>query len=240
MLRALVLVLALANAGYFAWTQGWLDGVVGVPAHGSQQEPERLARQVRPDTVKVLPPAAGTGLPPPGAGPAASAVAGGASAAAPAEALACLESGPYAPAEVAAATAALQAVLPPGSWADVKVDRPGNWLVYMGRYGEAEMLAKKKDEISRMRLPFEEVRNPPALSPGLSLGRFDDQAGAERLLAQLATRGIKSARVVEAFPPAHLLRVAAADPALQQQLADLKAEALLGKGFAACAKGAAN
>lgn len=231
-----MLALVLANAGYFAWTQGWLDEVIGVRAD-SQREPERLARQMRPETVQILSPiSAGGSLTAPmiaAAAPtatAASSVVGS-----------CLEAGPFSAAEVDAAAAAAQATLPPGSWADVKTDKPGVWLLYMGRYGDREMLAKKKEEIGRMKLPFEDVRSPPALDPGLGLGRFDNRANAENALAQVALRGVKSARVVELTPvvSTHVLRVDAADAALVKQLAELKGGAL-GKGFGPCAKLATN
>ncbi len=267
MLRALVLALLLANAGYFAWTRGGLDGIVGIPHAGAQREPERLARQVRAETVKVLAPAAGSLTNPVAAvaqpasanavantaansstSPAASAAAdpatnaaAGVAASAPLAATACLEAGPFGAAEIGPATSAVQAALPAGSWADVKVDKPGSWLVYMGRYGDPDMLEKKKEEIAKMKLPFEVVRNLAGLDPGLSLGRYDDRAAAEKALAQLATRGVKSARLVEVASPVsnHLLRVDAADAALQKQLAELKVAAL-GKGFAPCTKVAAN
>jgi len=233
-LRALVLALVLANAGYFAWTQGWLDEVVGVRADG-QREPDRLKRQVRPETVQILPPGTGGSLTAPvivAAAPAAPAVAA-------VSAGTCVEAGPFSASEVDAATTALQAALPAGSWADVKTDKPGVWLLYMGRYGDREMLAKKKEEIGRMKLPFEEIRSPPALDPGISLGRFDDRNGAEKALATVALRGVKSARIVELTPvvSTHVLRVNDADAALVKQLAELK-PAALGKGFGPCAKGA--
>jgi hypothetical protein len=85
MLRAIVLLLLLANLGFWAWTQGQLDGVVGVRAQGDR-EPERLARQVRADSVHILP-AGATSAPPGGPGE---------------PALACLEAGPYTPAQIAA------------------------------------------------------------------------------------------------------------------------------------------
>lgn len=56
MLRVLVLLLLGANALFFAWTQGWLDSVVG-PAR-PEREPQRMAAQVRPELVQILPPAA--------------------------------------------------------------------------------------------------------------------------------------------------------------------------------------
>jgi hypothetical protein len=229
-LRALVLALVLANAGYFAWTQGWLDTFTGQRA-GSQREPDRLARQLRPESVLILSPSSAL---PPITSPVASAVSSSVAGA-------CLEAGPFSAAEADAAASAVQAALRPGSWADVKTDRPGSWLVYMGRYPDRELLAKKKEEIARIKLAFEDVRSPPSLDPGLSLGRFDDRAGAEEALAQLALRGVKSARVVELAPASssHMLRVDAADEALVRQLGELKSAAL-GKGFAPCAKVAAN
>jgi hypothetical protein len=238
-LRALVAALLLANAGYFAWTQGWLDGLTGRRAD-SQREPERLERQVRPETVLILSPT--SALPPFAAPPAAGAATPAAASAALAGGGTCLEAGPFAAAEVDAAASAVQAALPPGSWADVKTDKPGSWLVYMGRYPDRELLAKKKEEIGRMKLPFEDVRSPPSLDPGLSLGKFDDRAGADKALAQLLLRGVKSARIVELTPTvsSHMLRVDAADEALVRQLGELKPAALLGKGFGPCAKLATN
>ena len=195
MLRALVLALLLANAGYFAWTQGWLDDIVGVRAD-SEREPERLARQVRPETVQILSAVSATTTAAPA--PAVTAVAGAASQ--PGEG-ACLEAGPFSAAEIDAAASAVQAALPAGRWSDLKTEKPGAWLVYMGRYGDPELLAKKKEEITRIKLPFEEVRNSPGLEPGLSLGRFDDRAVAEKAMASFALRGVKSARIVEITPP---------------------------------------
>ncbi len=76
MLRALVVAFVLANLAFFVWTQGWLDGLVGVRASGDR-EPERLARQVHPDSVRIASaaPANGAAAPASGAGDAADAVA---------------------------------------------------------------------------------------------------------------------------------------------------------------------
>lgn len=53
MLRTLVLLLALANLAFLAWTQGLLSPLARPPM-SSEREPERLTQQVRPETVKVL------------------------------------------------------------------------------------------------------------------------------------------------------------------------------------------
>ncbi|HEY9066460.1 MAG TPA: hypothetical protein VIO33_15860 [Burkholderiaceae bacterium] len=223
MLRLGVVALLLANLLFYTWTQGWLDDVVGVRA-GGDREPERFTRQVKPELIRVLPPQA------------ASAASAATSAAARTS---CMEAGPFAADQIGGADAAVQAALPADVRANittVKLDRSGQWLVYMGKYPNREALAKKADELKRRNVAYEEVGNPPALAGGLSLGRFDDKAGAERALAQLGQQGIHTARVVEAIPAANvfMLRAASADAALAARLSALKSDAL-GAGFAECA-----
>ncbi len=230
MLRAVVLLLIVANALFFAWTQGWLEGVTGSRTH-ADREPERLARQLNADRVVVLSPAA-----------AASAAAAPRAPEPPASAAprsACLEAGPFATSASVSAVAALQALQPPlpeGSWVDVKVDKPGSWMVYMGRYPNRDALAKKEEELRRTRVAFQEVTEPAEYTLGFSLGRFDDRAAADRALEQIGQRGVRSARVVELAAPAtmHLLRVENADAALAERLSAVRVPAL-GRGFVACA-----
>ena len=222
MLRGLVVLLLLANLAFFAWTQGWLDTVVGTRAIGDR-EPERLARQVRPELVRILP--AGS------VGDAAPAAAAPAPAA-----LACLEAGPISEANLAAAQAAAQAALPVGSWSVARTEQPGAWIVYLGKFANAEALSKKVDEIKRRKLPYEEVRGNAALEPGLSIGRFDNRVAADKALEQFAQQGVRTARVVELSPAAtrHWLRVEKADAALASKVAAMKVDAF-GSAFVACA-----
>jgi hypothetical protein len=226
-LRVLALLLLLANLGFFAWTQGWLDGVVSVPARGDR-EPERLAREFQPQRVRIL-------------APEEAAAAMAASAPMPAAALTCLEAGPFTPAEARAAETLLQAALPAGSWARRSVEQPGSWIVYLGRFTAADALQKKIAELHRLSTPFEELQSPPELAPGLSLGRFDNRPMADRALELLGQRGVRTARVVALAEPATttLLRVEHADPALALELAalggDIKGQPL-GKAFGPCAK----
>ncbi len=225
MLRAWVLMLLLANLVFFAWTQGWIDDFVGTPARGDR-EPERLNQQVQPELVRILPSLAARG---------------GATQPAPAAALACLEAGPFSGAEAAAAEATVQSALPEGAWASLKSTRPGLWMVYMGKFKGREDLARKQTELRVLRIEYDELRAPPELSPGLSLGRFEDHANAVNALEQFAGRGIRSAKVVEVRAPVSsvMLRVDKASPALAAQVATLSAAAL-GKGFSPCARLAAN
>jgi hypothetical protein len=223
MLRLLVVALLAANLLFYGWTQGWLDDVVGVRAAGDR-EPERMTRQVKPELIRVLPSQS-----------AASAIAKATAT--------CLEAGPFAADEIGGADAALQAALPGelrGNVATVKLDKPGQWIVYMGKYPNRDALLKKVEELKRRNVRYDEVRSPPSLDGGPSLGRFDDRNSADRALAQFGQQGIQTARVVEVTPAGatFLLRAAAADGALAARLSGLKADAL-GKGFAECARGAA-
>ncbi len=217
MLRTLAALLLLANLLFFVWARGWLAPALPGPQQ-SQREPERLAAQVRPESVLLLSPQA-------------------ASAAAAAAATACIEAGPFADADIATAEAALAAAaLPAGAWARQTQQPAAPWLVYMGRFADPVQLRAKADELRRLKLGFDEVRAPPDLAPGLALARHDNRAAAEAALQQFNQRGVHTARVV-ALPPAppqHWLRVAKADGALRERLSGLRLPGSAPAVFAAC------
>ncbi|HEY0886794.1 MAG TPA: hypothetical protein VGE20_16000 [Ramlibacter sp.] len=52
MLRLVVLLLVLANAGYFAWSQGLLAAWGFAPA--ATGEPQRLREQIKPEALRLL------------------------------------------------------------------------------------------------------------------------------------------------------------------------------------------
>ena len=230
MLRALVLALLLANLLFFGWTRGWLAPVLPPPQ--DEREPERLQSQLRPQAVTVLsPPAAHAAV---DAALDAARTAARAAAAAP---TVCLEAGPMAPAQLDAAEAALlRAGVPAETLQRETATRPALWLVYTGPFDDRAALQRRQDELRRLRLDFEALqddRAPPG--DGLALGRHGDRDAAGQALAVLAQRGLRDARVLE-LPAGDQgwLRVTAADPALQAQLA--AADGLpAGQRFAPCA-----
>ncbi|MDE1948617.1 MAG: hypothetical protein KGI35_08395, partial [Burkholderiales bacterium] len=57
MLRALVVLLLLANLLFFLWTRGTLAPALP-PPHQGEREPERLAAQLHPEAIRVLTPKA--------------------------------------------------------------------------------------------------------------------------------------------------------------------------------------
>jgi hypothetical protein len=225
MLRALLLLLVLANGLFFAWTRGAFAPGWPPPSHG-EREPGRLAAQLHPELVVVMTP---------GAASAALAAAAAASAAAR---LVCLEAGPFNEAEVVAAEAVLAAAaLPAGSWQREQVELASAWMVYFGRFADSDARRTKEEELRRLKLSVEHVKTPPELVPGLMLGRYDSRDAADAALAQLTQRGVRTARVVAlpTPPPQHWLRAERADPELQARLAALQPP-LAGNGFLPCAK----
>jgi hypothetical protein len=237
MLKALVVFLALANGVFFAWTQGWIDGPTGVRARGDR-EPERLAQQVQPELIQIV------SAPPVARAASAAVVAPVLPASAPASMpgaaapLACLEAGPFTGAEVAPAEAVLRSALPDGSWVSVKSSRPGLWMVYLGKFKDRDEQLKRQEELRAMRVEYDDLRSPPELLPGLSLGRFEERANAVNAQEKFSQRGIRNARVIEVRAPASLvlLRVDKATPVLAAQALGLNSSAL-GRGFVPCSKG---
>lgn len=221
MLRLLVLALLLANAGYFAWTHGLLADYGLGPA--TQAEPQRLAQQIRPEAMRLLTVAEARQL---------ENDPGPASAAQPAAE--CLQAGLFTPEQSTALRTGLENSFPIGSWTLESSVEPGRWIVYMGKYNSEDALTKKRAELRGLGVSFEALVNP-ALGPGLSLGHYSSQAEAERELAKVATRGVRTAKVVLERPEARgqLLKLPAADAALKAKLEALKPQ-LAGKPLQAC------
>jgi hypothetical protein len=229
MLRALLLLLLIANALFFAWSRGALAPGWPPPGRGDR-EPARLAAQLRPESVVVVPMAK-------------AASAARASASAAAARPVCLEAGPLSDADIGPAVAALNdAGLPEGSWQREQIERPGTWAIYFGRFADTAAMRAKEEELARLKLALQPATAPPDLVPGLMLAPLADREAADAALAALALRGVRTARVVPlpAPPLQHWLRVPQADAELQARLAALNTSPALasvpGAGFIACVK----
>ena len=227
MLRLLVLALLLANGVYFVWAQGLLRAVGFAPA--DQSEPQRLAQQIRPDSLRILRPEEVRRLESVAlSGPAAPEPAVPVS---PAE---CLQAGLFDTAQTEALRGKLLATLPGGSWLLEPVVEPARWIVYMGKYPSAQALAKKRSELASLNLKFEPLNNP-ALEYGVSLAAFQTQDAAVKALAGFTRRGVRTARVVQERPEVRgsLLKLAAADDSIKARLEEFKT-ALAGKPLRTC------
>ncbi|WP_096666068.1 hypothetical protein [Polaromonas sp. AET17H-212] len=228
MLRLLVLLLALANVAYFAWSQGALAPLGMAPS--VQTEPQRLATQIRPEAIRLLTADEARQLENSGS---AARPANGASATAEAAAE-CLQAGLFNEQQTTALRASLEKALPAGSWQLESSTEPARWIVYMGKYSSEEALAKKRNELRQRGVAFRAVNNE-ALAPGLALASFALQADADQELARVASKGVRTARVVQERAEARgqLLKLAAVDAALRAQLDALKPQ-LEGKPLRPC------
>ncbi len=152
-----------------------------------------------------------------------------------ADAMQCLEAGPFTQAELGPVEASLKPVVPAGSWSTKAVSIQGLWLVYMGPYADAGMLQRKQAELRHIKgLDFEEVRTPANLALGISLGRFNRLADADAGLAKMRNRGIRTARIVNVRPPMELklVRIEQASASTRNTLESIKLPE--GKNFVAC------
>lgn len=230
MLRLLVLLLLLFNGGYFAWSQGYLVGYGFGPADTG--EPQRLAQQIHPEAIRLVGVDEAQRLDAQQALAAAAVDVSETPAAQPPKT--CLQAGVFDDNQAQTLRRALEAVLPRDSWRFDSAVLPARWIIYMGKYEGPESVLKKRAELRYLNIPVESPHNP-ALEPGLSLGGFDTQAAAVASLAQLAQRGVRTARVVQERGEGRgqVLHLPQADDVLRAQLERLK-PALAGKSLHAC------
>lgn len=229
MLRFIVLALVLANAGYYAYSQGLLAAYGFAPA--TQTEPQRVDQQIKPDMLRILNMQDGAQVeslspPPPPQSPA--------SASSMTSALECLQVGMFNEEQTMVLRDKLVSTLPQNSWVIESALVPARWIVYMGKYNSDESVLKKKSELRGLGVSFEALNNI-ALEPGLSLGTFKTQPEAEAELVRIAKKGVKTAKVIQqgAEQRGQRLKLPAVDAALRSQLDAIKPQ-LAGKTFAVC------
>ncbi|MFC7410987.1 SPOR domain-containing protein [Hydrogenophaga atypica] len=185
MLRLFALVMLLANAGYFAWSQGHLRTLGWGPVE--QREPERLAQQMGADKLRLE-----GSAPTPAPSPAPTTPAAAAT-----EATTCQAVAGLSPAQATAVTTALVgAGLDDKHWALDESVLPERWIVYVGKFPSADLLNRKKTELRSLRVEFRDV-NAPALQPGLALGTYSTEAAAQTALQELGRSGVRSAKVTK-------------------------------------------
>lgn len=215
MLRFVVLLLLLANGLYFAWARGLLEPVGLAPL--AQSEPGRTATQIKPEAMRLLntsevrrietvSAAAAPATPAPPAPP-------------PPE---CLQTTLLDDRKLLAARVAAKA-LPSGSWQIEPALLPARWIIYMGKYPNADTLAKKKTELRQLGVEFEALQNK-TLELGISLGNYDSRVRAEQEMADLGQRGVHTSKVLQEKPEVkgQALRLPVVDEALRAQLAPLR------------------
>ena len=218
MLKWVIWILVLGNAGYFAWSQGYLATLGLAPAQ--QREPQRMEQQVRPELLRLLngpraeteiATATQTQAPAAAPAPVSSPAAPAAVAAAPAAPLTpptvevaagnesrnCWQAGGFTEdqAELLRAELALLG-LPTSGFAFSEVRSGGRWIVYMGRYDNQQQVERKKDELRSLGVSFREI-TAPGLAPGLALGTYSSEAAAQQALQNAERAGIRTGKVAQ-------------------------------------------
>lgn len=227
MLRLVAIALLLANAVYFAWTQGFLAGLGLAPVQ--QSEPERLNAQIEPGTLRLL------------NGPRAEAEdVAQATDAAPtgspevAPATSCWQASGFTAPQADALRAALVSTgLNEALWQFSEAKSSGRWIVYMGRYND-EQMAKKKGELRELKIEFREV-NLPSAGPGLALGTFSSEESVRQALKDVARKGVRTARAALERPESvsWILRLPAITDEQRTSIESL-GESLAGKKLQPC------
>ncbi|MGA8514424.1 MAG: SPOR domain-containing protein [Burkholderiaceae bacterium] len=222
MLRLILVLLLLANGLYFAWSHRYLAMLGWAPAQ--QSEPARMLAQIKPEAVRLLgsaearrSEAAATATPP------AAAPEPTPAAAVTLKLVECLQSAVLDDA-IATRVRSAASGLPGGSWMLEPVAVPARWIIYMGKYPNADALTKKKTELRELDVRYEVLQNT-SLEPGISLGGHETQALANQALVSLNKRGVRTAKVVQekAASQKQLLRLPAVDDALRARLDPVKA-----------------
>jgi SPOR domain len=202
--RALFLILVLANVALFAW---WRYGAADAA------DPAPLARQIEPEKLKVL---RAADLPPPS--PVSSEKAPPAAAAA-----ACMEWGSFTPAETARAEQALEPLALGARLSLRRTEEVAPWWVFIpsqGRLAAFKRAAELKDlGVEDYFIVQEEGEHRWALS----LGRFRSEKAAQARLAALHDQGVRTARIGtrETVVPKAWLQVKGADAPLQARLKEI-------------------
>jgi len=250
-MRALALLLVLANLAVFAWWR------YVSPADASLDR-QPLSRQLEPDKLKIVPPAEVARLaakkvnapatspptaPAPAAPPAPAQTAATPptpAAAAPKPpapaALACLEWGSFTLTDAPKMEKALDPLALGSRLAQRRTEELAGWWVFMPPQGSRQAAFKKAAELKKLGVDeFFIVGDEGPYRWALSLGVFRNEDAAQARLAALRTQGVRSARVGprEMLVPKVWLQVKSVDAPLEARLKEI-AKTVEGSELKAC------
>jgi hypothetical protein len=206
------LLLLLVNIALFAWHKGLL-GLA--PEQG--REPQRLLRQIAPESVRVLTPQQVAAL-------------GGPAKATPSVAAAkpaCFEFGDFDEATLARVQPRLAALTLGERLQARSVDLPAWFVVFLPPAASRVEAERRAQDLRGRGLRDVIVMGEATATPNaILLGSFRDPALAQKHQADLAQRGIKDTRLAERGAAAQATRFEIRDvePALAQQLAEIQKE----------------
>ena len=124
--------------------------------------------------------------------------------------------------------------LPASNWQLSEVRSSGRWIVYMGRYDNAEQVERKKAELRGLGVQFRDI-SAPGLAPGLALGTYSTEDAARQALQKTERDGVRTAKVAQerAESVSFTLRLPAITDG-QRAAVDGLREAMAGKTLRSC------
>jgi SPOR domain len=216
-MRTLFLLLLLANAVFFAWSQYFSP---------TEAAAERvLVRGNEPDKLKIVPPAEPARIPltqKPAASLAASP--------------GCLELGGFTLTDYARAEKALEPLALGARLVQRRIDETVGWWVFIPPQGSRQGALKKAAELKALGINDYYIMGEEGDSPwALSLGVFRSEQAALARLAKLRELGVRTALVGsrDTVVPKIWLQVKGPDPVLETRLRDI-ARQLDGSELRAC------
>ncbi|MEO6352580.1 MAG: SPOR domain-containing protein [Oxalobacteraceae bacterium] len=196
MLKFIFWILLLANAALLALNLGYLGAIAP-----DGREPQRSKRQIHPEQLALLAPAAATANPEAVAtavpAPATAPVPAAVPTPTPAPALvACTEIGDFTLAQASRFEAQIAALGLGDRQSRRNVREVASYMVYIPPQGEQAGAQKKVEELRQRGVTnFFVMQDNSDLRWGISLGVFKTEAQAKILLAQLKQQGVLSARI---------------------------------------------
>lgn len=229
-MRAVFLVLVLANLAFFAWANFFSEG-------DTQSDPRPSARQIAPDKLRVLPP-----VPPARQAPAGALkpVADVTAQALPAKA--CLEVGAFSITDAPRAAETLAALSLGARLSQRRADESATWWVFIPPRATRQDAQKKAAELKALGIEdYFVVQDEGPVRNAVSLGIFKTEAAANARLEALRAKGVKTAQAGARETPARKIyfQVKTPDAALTGKLREL-AQPFPGTEVRDCATGPVN
>ena len=205
-MRAVFLLLVLANLAFFAWSQYGAPQAPGVTPQSRQIEPDKLkivapkdlpARVAKKEKLPEKPAAA---------------------------AAACLEWGSFTLADAPRAQQALEPLALGERLAQKRTEEVAGWWVFIPPQGSRQGALKKAAELKNLGVEeFFIVQEEGEHRWAVSLGIFRSEDAAQARLAALRTQGVRSARIGprETVVPKIWLQVKSVDAPLQARLKEI-------------------
>ena len=207
-MRALFLLLVLANVGFLAWSRYWAPG-------DASADPAPLGRQIEPEKLKVVQPG---DLPP---------ATGSRPTVTVAAAMKCIEWGSFTLTDAPRAEKALEPLALGPRLGQRRTEEAAGWWVFIPPQDSRAGALKKAQELKALAInDYFIVQDEGPHRWAVSLGVFRTEEAAQSRLATLRSQGVRTAQVGarDTIVPKVWLQVKGVDATLEARLRDIARE----------------